>query len=454
MNFKNIKIKLLFWYSITIFLILVLFSSLLLSLFYEQNVKTVDAKLMSVLNDIDYDIKERYKRDFSKGFDEGEEFLIKNLYVSIYKYENNKFNKIATNKEGLDTKNTKIINRSELQLFTIGDDLKDQLRVVRLHSNKLQDDIYIEATTTLYDKIHTTLDNLKSLLLILVPLIILLSILIGYFIIRNSLLPVKKVIDEVKSIDVNDLNKRIVSHKSNDEIEELILTFNTMLGRLDDSVSKIKLFSNDVSHELKTPLTVIRGEIELGLRKERTKEEYQEILKNSLEETVQLQELIDSLLFLSNESNINIINKFENIQLDELLIDIIAENRRILKEKYISIEFKTFNSITRNGHKLLLKILFNNIIQNSIKYSKKDSKIDIFLNQNQVIIKDYGIGIKKEDLPYIFDRFYRVDKARGRDGYGLGLSIVQNIANLHNFTIDVESEYSQFTQFTLNIENS
>ncbi|MGB5866650.1 MAG: ATP-binding protein [Arcobacteraceae bacterium] len=449
MNFKNIKTKLLFWYSITILLILSIFSYVLLSFFYEQNVKTVDAKVMSVLHDIDYDIKELYERNFIKGFDEGAEFMIKNLYVTVYKYENDKFTMIASNKPELKTGNFQYINRDGFQLFTIGDDLEDQLRVIRFHTNKLQDEVYIQAVTTLGDKMHDTIHNLKYILMILIPLIILLTIIMGYFIIRSALLPVKNVIDEVKSIDVSDLHKRIQSQKSNDEIEELITTFNTMLGRLDESVSKIKRFSNDVSHELKTPLTVIRGEIELGLRKDRTNEEYKEILKSSLQESKQLQELIDSLLFLSNANENELKAKFEKIELDEILMDIISEYKQLTKDKNIAIEFESLENMVSQGHPLLVKIMVGNIIQNSIKYSNPDSKIIISLKNKELSIQDFGIGIKEKDIKYIFDRFYRVDEARGRGGYGLGLSIVQNIANIHNYTLDIKSSYGEYTKFTI-----
>jgi len=447
MNFKNIKIKLLFWYSITIFLILLTFASVLFYMVYDQNMKTVDAKLIAVANDIHHDIEDRYQRNFIKGFDEGEEFLIKNLYVSIYEEENNKYNKISTNNEDLNTYKFQTFEKNDLQVFTIGKDPKKQIRVVRLHANKSKENLYVEISTTLYDKIYDSLNNLKITLFILVPCILLLSILIGFFIIKSSMIPVKKVIDEVKSIGVNDLDKRIASNNSNDEIEELITTFNDMLNRLDDSVSKIKQFSHDASHELRTPLTVLRGEMELGLRKDRTVSEYRRIMNTSLEETKQLQELIDSLLFLSNSNSFEIQEQFESLDIDEILMDIISEYTYLTKEKDITIEFLSFENVKVIGQVNLVKILIANIIQNSIKYSNKDSQILISLDNDILKIKDFGIGIKEEDITRVFDRFYRVNEARSRGGYGLGLSIVKNIADVHSFKLDVKSIYGEYTEF-------
>ena len=112
--------------------------------------------------------------------------------------------------------------------------------------------------------IHTSINHLQDLLILWIPILLIISVIVGYFIIRNALMPVKKTINEVKAIEASQLQKRLISHTSNDEIEELVTTFNFMLDKLDDSFSKIQRFSNDVSHELKTPLTIIRGEIELA----------------------------------------------------------------------------------------------------------------------------------------------------------------------------------------------
>jgi signal transduction histidine kinase len=222
-----------------------------------------------------------------------------------------------------------------------------------------------------------------------------------------------------------------------------------MLDKLDESFSKIKRFSNDVSHELKTPLTIIRGEIELGLRKDRENSEYQDILKSTLEETKALQEMIDSLLFLSKTNDSEIKSKFQIVELDEIIADVISSSKTIIKQKNIKFVFEKLENINCYGHSLLLRILIDNIIQNAIKYSHKNSNIEIFLDSKCLKIKDYGIGIKNEDIDNIFDRFYRVDKSRAKGGYGLGLSIALTIAKLHNFRLTVNSKYEGYTQFSI-----
>ncbi len=437
MNLKNIKTRLLFYYSVVITLILSIFSSILIMQFYKQNIKTVDNQLFTIINEINYN------QHFYTPFDD-EEFLIQNFSVVVYQYKNNKFNKISSNNSQIDINNHEYLEIGEIQAYTT----KNEIRVIRYRSDK-DKTIYIEVATTLKDKVEPAMVHLKNILIVLIPILLFLSIISGYFIIKSSLYPVKKAINEVKKIESHNLDKRITTLSANDEIEELITTFNFMLDKLDDSFSKIKRFSNDVSHELKTPLTIIRGEIELGLRKDRTNEEYKNILKSTLEETKSLQELINSLLFLSKSNNKEIEHQFTDVEIDDIITEVIAQNKKLIETKNIKFYFHDFENIIVQGHPLLLKILIGNIIQNSLKYSHKNSIIDISLTTTQLVIKDYGIGIKEDDLKNIFDRFYRIDDARSGAGYGLGLSIVKSIANIHKFSLEVKSKYEEFTQFTI-----
>jgi len=438
MNFKNIKVKLLFWYTVITVLILAIFSTILLHQFQKESIKGVDKQLTTVINEINY------AKHFYEPFDL-EEFMIKNLYITIYKHSDNKFQRTITTNKELKFNNFILLAKNSFQFFT----LKEKIRVIRFHSDKVDENIYIEVATTLKDKVSPSLIHLKGILFTLIPILLIITVFGGYITIKNSLVPVKKIIDEVQAIESHKLQKRVNPHTQNDEIEELVITFNFILDKLDESFSKIKRFSNDVSHELKTPLTIMRGEIELGLRKERTNEEYKEILVSTLEEIKSLQELINSLLFLSKSNDKEIKSTFIEIEFDDIVTDVISSNKKLLQEKNIQFEFKDFESVHFIGHPQLLKILVGNIMQNAIKFSHKDSIIDISLNEKQLKIKDYGIGIPAQEIDNIFDRFYQGDKSRSSSGYGLGLSIVRSIAIIHGFTIDVKSTYKQFTEIII-----
>ncbi len=447
-NFKNIKVKLLFWYALVIFLLLFSFSAILMNVFTKQNIKTVDSSLMTIVHDIDHEIGEVFEQA-AEDFNEHEEFQIKNLYLKIYQYKDGEFIKyVDTNKE-FNAGHLEKMDKGSWQSFTIGKGIFDQIRVVRYALEYKGEPIYVECATTLYDKIHAPLDTLEDTLYTYIPIIFIISILMGYLIVNSSLKTVKGVIDEVKQIGVDGLDKRIKNTDSNDEIEELIDTFNNMLEKIEESVEKIKRFSNDVSHELKTPLTVIRGELELGLRKDRTSDEYIGILKDSLDETKQLQELIDNLLFLSTSNKEQMQKKFEQVDLDEVIFDVILETQYLAKKKQIQVKCEKMSEVNLLGNKLLIKILVGNLVKNAIKYSDNESSVEIFLTPNSLVIKDNGIGMKEEDLKYIFDRFYRVDSSRGRGGYGLGLSIVKSIVDLHGYKITVNSEYGSYSEFTI-----
>jgi heavy metal sensor kinase len=421
------------------------FSIAMVSLFYKQNLSSVDEKLLLVKSYIEHEfIDELDDLNVEK---EVKEFSIKNLYVSVYTYDKS-FKLLKTNRNIDEVPKIKVIPKGTNDIFTIKNDTTSY-RVVRTHLNATNKNIYIEVVTTLEDKIDLQLKNLEYTLIILVPIVFFVALLIGYLIIKNLLKPVKNVIDEVQSISVEELDKRIKNIDSDDEIEELIDTFNAMLTRIENSFSKIKQFSNDASHELKTPLTVIRGELELALRKERSVSEYQNIMQSLLEETKQLQELIDNLLFLSQENENNLQEKFEEVELEEVIFDLIIDYQKIAKEKDINIISKDINPTTINANKTLLSIMIGNIINNSIKYSHQSSIIEIELKDNRLVIKDYGMGMDKKTLQSLFDRFYRDDNARTRGGYGLGLSIVKKIVQIYGFHIKVESELSQYSKFII-----
>lgn len=425
-KFHDIKQQLLFWYGTIILILLLLFSVVLYQSVKQQKIKLIDTQLQAVWSDIDHDLSNKIKNN-KFCFDETQEFHLKNLYIELIEYN-------------------KIIYQSNFY-----DKTSSNIRRYMKKSFK-EPNIMLTVATTVEDKISHSLQSLLSSLYLLIPIVFVISLTIGYALIYYSFKPVRSIIDQVKNRDIYDHSVRITKIESKDEIQQLIDTFNTMLDSIESSYEKIKRFSNDASHELKTPLTVIRGEIELGLRKNRSNNEYKEILDNVLEETKQLQHLIDSLLFLASHNQQQIQAKFVNVQLDELLLEIIQEKQPLMNNKNIQLKITTFEESRIFGSYFLLKIAFGNILENSIKYSHNNSNIEIQSNSNSIIIKDYGIGIKAKDIPYLFDSFYRSDKARGRTGHGLGLSIVKTIFDLHNIDITIQSIYGIYTQVTVKLD--
>lgn len=275
----------------------------------------------------------------------------------------------------------------------------------------------------------------------------------GSFIIRKALVPVKSVVRAANEITADDLSLRIDSGNRQDEIGALVNTFNNMIARLEKSVKKIKQFSGDVSHELRTPLTIIRGEIEILLRKDRESEEYQRTLKSVLEEANHMEKIIDDLLFLSRIEASNKIKFTEKILLDEIILEVFKSREQSAKSKGINFEIKKIIPVEVKGEKTLLERLISNIIDNAIRYTPSEGRIEINLERNDrfavLSIRDTGIGLPEEELPFIFDRFYVVDKSRCKEsgGAGLGLSIVKSVADSHGALIGVQSKINQGTTF-------
>ena len=235
------------------------------------------------------------------------------------------------------------------------------------------------------------------------------------------------------------------------EIDDLIATFNTLLNELHHAYAQVKQFGQNASHELKTPLTIIQGEIDVGLRKERTPDEYQRILKNVQQEVSHLHDVIDKILFLSSMTKNEIQSHFSEIYLDEVVLSVIEEKRPLCEQKNITLSLKALETQSIQGNTALLKIAINNILDNAIKYSPSLSTISVSLQMHQLIIQDEGIGIKEEDQKHIFEQFYRSEHHKQSDikGSGLGLAIVKNILDLHGFAISLTSQENQGAIFTI-----
>jgi len=313
-----------------------------------------------------------------------------------------------------------------------------------------QTKIFFQAATK---KIITTpyLENLLLNLLITVPLVVLFLLFIANLLLSQSLNPVKSTIDSVNEISVQNLSQRLNAKNAPMEIKALIDTFNALLERLEKSFEQISTFSADASHELKTPLTVIRGEAEVALRKERSPQVYEEVLKTIISESTQVQESIEQLFLLTKKESKELSENFKELYLDEVLDDAIASLKMKAESREVQLRLTALTPLSIHANEHLLKVALSNLIRNAIAYSDKGSMVEISLTLDKdravLCIKDQGCGISEEELPFIFDRFYRVEKSRSRKkgGTGLGLAIVKMILDLHHYEIEVQSTLAKGT---------
>ncbi len=322
-----------------------------------------------------------------------------------------------------------------------------------------QEAIYIYRFTDPFDgaiivykkDIENKKEGIQSALFILNPILLILLIIIGNRVINQILIPIKNITKNAKEISVSNFSHTIKKTKKNDEIGELTDSFNEMILRLQEGTEAMERFNSDISHELRTPLTIIEGELELCLKKDRDIAYYKRGIKSALQETKKLEELIKNILLLSRYTKQNIKETFVPCQIDAILMDAIDSCERKMANKNIDLKIEKLEPINVSANQFLITSIFINLLENAIKYTPNGKNITISLFRDEkvyFIIKDEGIGIPKEKLSKITQRFFRVDDSRNKKikGFGLGLSIVQNSIKLHNGTLKINSEEGKGTQ--------
>ncbi len=327
----------------------------------------------------------------------------------------------------------------------------------RLRTAMLRDRNFTILVAYSLNELDDVLENLFVIFLYLIPIAVALSVLGGLYLAHKALAPVHEVTQRARKITAENLDQSIPVRNVDDEIGRLINTMNDMIRRLHASFALMRQFSSDASHELRTPLTIMRGEIELALRSDKTPEEYRRVLSSTLEEIVRLKSIIDNLLTLGKADQGVLDLHLEEVPLDSLIKDLYDDSEVLAEAKHITVELKKAEPVTVVGDRGRLRQLFLNIVDNAIKYTPEGGHVAISVERQNgaalVEVEDNGIGIPAQDLDKIFDRFYRVDKARSRElgGTGLGLSIAKWIAELHRGSISVQSELNKGSKFTVRL---
>jgi len=300
---------------------------------------------------------------------------------------------------------------------------------------------------------HSALNNLKMRLFFLLPLIVCLTGIAGALLAGLALKPVDSIIRTARQITADNLKLRINIPDTKDEIRRLADTFNDMITRLEESFHLEQQFIQDVSHELKTPLTILKGELEITLKKIRSAQEYESVLNSSLDEINKISRLVENLLILARFDNREMPLETKPVDLNVLLESLLGDIDILAKQKNIKINFSEQEKIVLEADENQIRQVFLNLLDNAIKYTPQDGNIVLSLRKEnnfaKIKISDTGISIPENALPYIFDRFYRVDKARSSLGFGLGLSIVKSIVDAHKGRVEVNAKLNQGTTFTV-----
>lgn len=299
------------------------------------------------------------------------------------------------------------------------------------------------------------LNNILSWSLISLPLIWLVAVMGGYLIARRAMKPIHKVTQAAKEISSSgDLSKRIVLDDSKNEATELGHRFNSMMDRLESNFDGQRQFTSNASHELRTPTSVIMAQAEFTLEKDRSVEEYKRSLSVISRQSKKMAELINNML---DVTRLELKSENYNLSQENLssLVYQTVKDLKMLSERGIVLEEDIEEGITYQCNHSLMVRLVTNLISNAYRYGRPDGWIRVSLRKIgkdiYLSVKDNGLGISKEDIGKIFDRFYRADKARHTSGTGLGLSMVKQIVDFHGGAILVESELDKGSEFIIKL---
>jgi two-component system OmpR family sensor kinase len=300
---------------------------------------------------------------------------------------------------------------------------------------------------------------LLGTMVVVFPFLILASIGVSYAIAGSAVEPMEMLINEVEAItDGRSLHRRLPSDLGAEELSRLGTTLNEMIGRLETSFAALRRFTADASHELKTPLTVMRADVERAMHPRAASGEKLAALEEALQETARMSDLVDSLLTLARADEGRFDIHREPVALGPLVRD-VHETAMILGENGShTVTLTVLDEGMVDGDAKRLRQLFLNLITNAIKYTPRGGRIELSLgklvgDEIAFTVRDSGIGISAVDLPHVFDRFWRADRARSRaaerSGFGLGLSISQWIAHAHGGRITAQSRLGRGSVFTV-----
>jgi len=304
-----------------------------------------------------------------------------------------------------------------------------------------------------------TVANFGRRYFLLLPGMIFITGLLGWALAGRAIRPLNLVAATAQEITGSNLSLSIPRRNANDELDNLIDSFNRMTVRLSHSFDQIRQFSTDVSHELRTPLTAIRGQLEVALFTAEKPEQFRDAMVNALEDVEKLSSIVRALLLLSQAESGQLVLQKAPLDLGEVVADVVDQFQIPAEEKNVKLTATLEPGWVTHADRTQVERMISNLLSNALKYTPKGGKVHVRVGRDRepewirLEVEDTGVGIPPENLPHIFDRFYRVRNAQTNytQGLGLGLSFVAWIVSAHDGTIDVESKPGQGTRFIIHL---
>ncbi len=461
---NSIRFRLTFWYTLTLAVILAasgLFSYYYFSFSLRQQ---VDVQLREITRQID-----RHHADlFAPGGDVVDCQQLQNL---IHQFNWDAFIQLRTEKLRASCSSENLMGE-ELAFGAVARQqvrwLSQHLETVAMNTglsrrvishpvidkNKL---VGVAQIAICFGSSEKTINQLRLIYLLVGPFAIIWLGVGCWFLADRMIYPMIAITESAHGINAENLERRLPTGGHQDELGRMVVSLNRMLERIEDQFQRVRQFSGDASHELRTPLTILRGETEVAMRWAKTPEEFREMLTSNVEEIDRMERIIENLLTLSKSEVGELPLEIREFSLSDLIQGLYIQSKILCEPKQISIslDYQAEKEVLIQGDELRLRQMFLNLISNGIKYTEEDGSLTIRFSLDgemaRIEIEDTGIGMEPRHLSRIFDRFYRVDKARNRmdGGTGLGLSIVKWIAVAHGGSVTVTSVLGEGSTFVV-----
>lgn len=400
---------------------------------------------------IEGEIKFAHKDEWLE--EEHSQIQLNPIFIEIVDLEGNSMDRSPNLFENHLMFDSKSPSQEAIATVKVGSNEFRQMQIPLFHVGKKEGYLLVAKS---FEDLRELLTNLRNILLILYPGILISLFLSMRYLAGKSINPIKEIIHKTNQISQRNLNQRVPVVEPNDEIAQLSIAINELLSRLEQALTREKQFTSDASHELRTPLAILRGTLEVLIRKPRTSEEYVEKIKTSLESIDRMSAMIDQLLSLARvgmgEKTVE-----EEIELIAFCRDISDEHAQVSGRNVLfgtNLSTPVFLKINERS----LQMILSNLLQNAIKYSTPKSmvKVQVGINDSAPFIQvsDQGAGINQDLLGEIFNPFYRAEEVLGKgiSGSGLGLTIVKKLATESGLEVAVESELGRGSTFTIHFK--
>lgn len=463
---RSIRFSLTLWYTVTLLVVMLLFSSVVYVTIRADIYKETDRGLLSIAESLASPTMEPFRKAAPSVFDQVlEDFFgpkISDKYVQLLEPNGN----VSAASKNLN--NTRLPLSRKAQKKTSAGSISQEtvsisgLPLIRMITMPVYSDRHlariVQVGTSLNDQ-YETLRKFEIIFAVSIPLGVLVLCGGGWFLAGRALKPVDEITRSAQRITAENLSQRLVVVNPNDEIGRLAETFNSTLSRLEASFIRTKRFFADISHELRTPLTIIRGEAEVGMKWAKDPEEFREIMTSTLDEANRMSAIVESLLELSRAEEGGLHLESHEIDIPQFLSGLAKEfqQQSRITEQNKKVVITHSSQVCVLGDQRRLRQVFLNLLDNALKYTPEGGTVRVGISgANNVVmisVSDDGPGIPPEDIPHIFERFYRVDKSRNRGdgGSGLGLSLVKSLLEAHGGTVSVTSTVGKGSVFTVTL---